>query len=73
LVEDENRKRLLCALAKLNPKYRNTVFLRYYEGKSLKEIAAIMSCSEGVVKNRLFRSLRKLKSISASCPESIKF
>lgn len=63
LLDNENKKYLQTALTKLNPKYRNTVVLHYYEGYSIKDISAAMSCSEGVVKNRLFRSLRKLKSI----------
>lgn len=63
LDKKENVEKLGLAMMKLNPQYRKTVFLRYYEEKTLQEIAALMSCSVGVVKNRLFRSLRQLRSI----------
>ena len=45
----------------LNRRYRLTVSLRYVEGMSIAEIAAVLGCSEGMVKNMLFRSLRRLR------------
>jgi RNA polymerase sigma-70 factor, ECF subfamily len=38
--------------------------LRFYEGRSLREVAEIQQCSENAVKTRLFRARRKLKQ----CP-----
>ena len=61
-IARENKTMLLRSLYTLNTRYRLAVILRYFENYSLKEIAETLSCSEGVVKNMLFRSLKKLKS-----------
>lgn len=60
-LANENRTTLLRSLYTLNTKYRLAVVLRYFENYSIREIADTLSCSEGVVKNMLFRSLQKLK------------
>ena len=54
---------LMHSLDHLNRKYRKVMVLRYYEAYSVKDIADILNCSEGVVKNILFRSLQKLKKM----------
>lgn len=61
LLAKENKVLLLQSLFGLNTRYRLAVILRYFEEKSITEIAAVLNCSEGVVKNMLFRSLQKLK------------
>ena len=44
------------------PRQQKAVFvLRHYQGYKLSEIAEIMNCSEGTVKNYMFRSVQKLK------------
>ena len=48
-------------LGQLNRRYRLAVSLRYFEGMSIAEVAAILRCTEGVVKSMLFRSLRRLR------------
>jgi len=63
LLANEYRHELMQSLFELNTKYRLAVVLRYYQNMSIKEIAVIMKCSEGVVKNRLYRSLQRLKII----------
>jgi len=35
--------------------------LRYFENYPVRDIAETLNCSEGVVKNMLYRSLQKLK------------
>ena len=62
-IAAENKTTLLRSLYELNTKYRLAVILRYFENYSIREIAATLNCSEGVVKNILFRSLQKLKSV----------
>lgn len=57
----ENKSELIRSLYSLNTRHRLAVVLRYFEDMSIKEIAKALGCSEGVVKNILFRSLRKLK------------
>lgn len=61
LIGDERRRRLLDGLGTLNPKHRLAVILRYFEEMPLREIASVLDCSEGVVKNILFRSLRRMR------------
>ena len=58
----ENRIQMLRCLYQLNTRYRLAVILRYFENYSVREIAAVLKCSEGVVKNMLFRSMQQLRS-----------
>jgi RNA polymerase sigma-70 factor (ECF subfamily) len=57
----ENKTILLRSLYDLNTKYRVAIVLRYFEDYSIHDIAQTLNCSEGVVKNMLYRSLQKLK------------
>ena len=61
-LASENRAALLRCLFELNTRHRLAVVLRYFENYSINDIAATLDCSEGVVKNMLFRSLQKLRS-----------
>ena len=55
------RKRLLARkLTKLNPRHRLALILKYLEGWSIVDIACAMGCSESVVKNMLYRGVRRL-------------
>ena len=63
LLTKEQRLLVLRSLHQLNTKYRLAIVLRYFKNHSIKEISEIIGCSEGVVKNMLFRSLQKLKTI----------
>ena len=62
-LASENKTLLLRCLYELNTKYRLAVVLKYFEGYSIKEISDTLQCSEGVVKNMLFRSMQKLRSV----------
>ncbi len=61
-VSDEvaNRADLLRALLALPARQRATVVLRYLEGMSERETAAVMRCSEGTVKSQAARALNTL-------------
>jgi RNA polymerase sigma-70 factor (sigma-E family) len=61
-VSDEvvNRAELLRALFTLPARQRATVVLRYLEGMSERETAAVMRCSEGTVKSQTARALHAL-------------
>ena len=59
----EHKSELIRSLYNLNTRYRLAVVLRYFEDMPIRDIALTLECSEGVVKNMLFRSLRKLKDI----------
>jgi len=44
-------------------KYQEVISLRFFEEKSIKEIAEILACKEGTVKSLLARGIRKLKEL----------
>ncbi len=46
----------------LSKKQKTVFILRHYHGHKLSEIAKIMNCSEGTVKNYLFRAVQKMKN-----------
>jgi RNA polymerase sigma-70 factor, ECF subfamily len=48
-------------LKKLDTKYQEVIALRFYEHKSIKEIAIILNKKEGTVKSLLSRGIEKLK------------
>ena len=50
-------------------RHRLAVVLRYIEGMPIRDIAATLECSEGVVKNILFRSLKKMRDHVAASAE----
>jgi len=62
LMNSENRTLLLRSLYELNTRHRLVVILRYFENYSIKDIAEVLHCSDGMVKNILFRSLQKMKN-----------
>ncbi len=61
LLRGEQRSLVLEALERINPRGRRAVFLRYYEDRPIREVAALLDCSEGVAKNILFRSVRRVR------------
>jgi len=48
-------------LARLDTKYQEVIAFRYFEEKSIKEIAEILNKKEGTVKSLISRGLDKLK------------
>lgn len=50
-------------IMELPPKHRDAVYLYYYEGYSVSEIASIMGTREGTVKSYLKRGRDKLKKL----------
>lgn len=50
-------------ILELRTKYQEVIMLRYFERKSLKEIAEILDKKEGTVKSLLSRGIRKLKNL----------
>jgi RNA polymerase sigma-70 factor (sigma-E family) len=53
---------MLDALAKLPPRQRACVVLRYYEDLSVEEIAQALGCSTGTVKSQTARGLSALRA-----------
>ncbi len=56
----EEAERLRRAVDGLDPEKRLAVLLRYYEGMSIAEIAAVTGVAPGTLKVRLFRARREL-------------
>lgn len=59
------RQQIDRALLQLSAQQRVVFILKHIEGKKLKEIAAILDCTEGTVKRYLFRATRKLQTLIA--------
>jgi len=59
--EDRNKEKINNILKACSPTERYLLYLRYYEGLSIKEIANFYNTSEGAIKMRINRILRKLK------------
>jgi RNA polymerase sigma-70 factor (ECF subfamily) len=51
------------ALAALSVDHRAVIQLTYYEGRSCKEVAAIMDCPVDTVKTRMFHARRRLRML----------
>ena len=53
--------KVLDAVMELPPKYRETIYLYYYEGYSVREIAELLGRSEAAVSAHLSRGRNKLR------------
>jgi RNA polymerase sigma-70 factor (ECF subfamily) len=53
---------LQCALASLPEKYKTTLYLHYYEGYKISEIAQILKVGESGIKKRLVKGREMLKA-----------
>ena len=58
LLQQERQAKVQAALAKLKPKYRESLALRFESDLSLKEMAATLGIALGTVKSRLNRGLQ---------------
>lgn len=61
-LQSEHSHTLTTLLNCLRPRQRLAVVLKYIEGFAISEIAEVLDCSEGNVKNILYRSMRKLSA-----------
>ena len=61
LMRDELRERVRAALAALPARDREVLVLRYLEGLSTGEVAAVLGLGEGAVKIRQLRALERLR------------
>jgi RNA polymerase sigma-70 factor, ECF subfamily len=65
LLRDELQRRVQEALALLDPRDREVLVLRHLEQLSTRETAAVMNISEGAVKTRHLRALRRFRGLMA--------
>ena len=62
-IREEDKERLMKALAKLAPKERAAVVLREIEGLSTAEAAQILGSSEGTIRSQISKALDHLRRI----------
>ena len=65
VLNQELNEKINKGIGKLSNQQRAVFVLRHYHGYKLKQIAEIMECSEGTVKNYLFRATRKMQVVLA--------
>lgn len=62
LHSDKQRREIIQqAVMELSPKLRSVVALKYFEGLSYEEIAAVLQCAPGTVASRLNRALSQIE------------
>ena len=66
-IEDDKRE-VLDAVLRLPPKYKNVIYLFYYEGYSAVEIAAMLHKKENTVYTWLSRAKTQLKTSLGGAP-----
>ncbi|KAB1922133.1 SigE family RNA polymerase sigma factor [Micromonospora noduli] len=59
----ESRLVLLQALARVAPRQRAVLVLRYWEDLSIEDVAALLECSPGTVKSQAARGLDTLRGL----------
>ena len=60
---DEESQEIFKELSKLNPDYRNIIYLYYYQGYKIAEISEILSMNQNTVSSYLTRARKELKNI----------
>jgi RNA polymerase sigma-70 factor (sigma-E family) len=63
------RDELVRLLQRLPPRQRAVIVLRYWEQRTQAETAALLGCSEGMVKSAASRGLRRLRELAEVWPE----
>jgi RNA polymerase sigma-70 factor (ECF subfamily) len=63
LVQKEIRETIYKALENLSLMQRVVFVLRYYQDFKIREIAEITGCSQGTIKNYLFRATQKMRKM----------
>jgi len=61
LLSRELRQKIESSLDHLSPQQRTIFVLKHFHGYKIKEIAELLSCTEGTIKNQLFRAIQKVK------------
>jgi RNA polymerase sigma-70 factor (ECF subfamily) len=70
LARNEADARVRECIAALPEKHRQVILLRFFEDASLPDMAAVLGCSLGTVKSRLFHALEKLRQMKLNLPHA---
>lgn len=62
IARRERKELVMNELQELNPRQQMVISMRYFEDMPIREIAAVLECTDGTVKSILFRSLEKLRN-----------
>jgi RNA polymerase sigma factor (sigma-70 family) len=71
-VRLETRAELLDALARLTPRQRAVLVLRYFNDLTEAQTAEVLGCSPGTVKSSASRGLARLREVIAPIPNPIR-
>lgn len=63
LAKKDRARRVRTALGGVREPYRTTLYLHYWAGLAVAEIAAVLETREGTIKSHLFRGRRELASV----------
>lgn len=63
VLNQELSQEITAAVEQLSEKQKAVFILRHYHGRKLKDIAGILNCTEGTVKNYLFRATQKMQKL----------
>lgn len=69
LIREDQQRDLDAAMAGLSERERTVFTLKHLHDYKLREIAVMLDCAEGTVKNYLFRAVRKLRAALAPASE----
>ena len=69
LAQNETSAWLRQCLELLPDKHRQIILLRFFEDASLPDMAAVLGCSVGTVKSRLYHALEKLRKMKMNLSE----
>lgn len=66
LLVKEEQQIIKYYIQKLNPKYRRVIYLKYFEGFTVKEISVILELPIGTVKTHLFQARSEINKLLTS-------
>jgi RNA polymerase sigma-70 factor (ECF subfamily) len=66
MIREQQKQRLMAALAMLPVKERAAVVLREIEGLTTAEVAQALGSTEGTVRSQVFRAMAKLRALLGS-------
>jgi RNA polymerase sigma-70 factor (ECF subfamily) len=69
VAENETFAQLRQCIERLSKKHARVILLRFFEDASLPDMAAVLGCSVGTVKSRLYHALEKLRKMKMNLPD----